>query len=409
MGFYVSMYFMDNKEQEIARKVKAMTRQQIIMKAIQKEITWIQAAEICRISPRQMRRLKRGYKEYGVDFLLDGRAGKARRKRIDLKIVEKIYLLKTEKYEDFSVKHFHEQLIEKEGISISYTWLLKVLQDGGLAQKHPGRGKYHRRRERKPMTGMLIHLDASTHQWINGLPKWDLNIVLDDADGRILHGEFHEEEGTWSTFIALKEVLQKYGRFVAFYTDRGSHFCTTTKALEGPDEIQKGAVSMALQTLGIRHILARTPQARGRSERAFGTIQGRLPQELKLNNIDNYQDANKYLKEVFIPSFNKRFSVPTKEEGSAFIPLIGLDLEVILSKKEKRKVGNDNTVRYKNLYLQIPQVGAHAHYARCWVQVHEFINKTLAISFNGKLLAKYTSQGLIMDINNEKLKQAYNQ
>lgn len=400
---------MEQFEDEVAKRIKAMTRQEIILKAIQKKITWIQAAEICRLSPRQMRRLKRGYEKYGFEFLEDKRAGRPRRRRINLKILEKILELKREKYEDFSVKHFHEQLTEKEGVSISYTWVLKLLQDSGLVEKCSGRGRYFRKRERKPMTGMLIHLDASTHEWIKDRPKWDLNICLDDADGRILHGEFHEEEGTFSSLVALKEVLVKYGRFVSFYTDRGSHFCTTTKALEGPDEVQKGAVSLALQTLGIKHILARTPQARGRSERAFGTIQGRLPQELKINNITNYKDANTYLKEVFIPDFNRRFCVPTKEKASAFIPLIGLDLDIILSRKEKRKVGNDNTVRYKNLYLQIPQVGAYSHYARCNVHVHEFIDKSIAISFNGKLLAKYNPQGLLMDIKNEKLKDAYNQ
>jgi transposase InsO family protein len=187
------------------------------------------------------------------------------------------------------VQHFYEQVTEKHAVKVSYNWLRLMLQEAGVLEKEPARGKYRRRRERRPMAGMLVHLDASTHDWIAGLPRQDPVIALDDADGRILYGRFFAQEGTASTFAALESVPRRYGRFCELYTDRGSHFCRTEQVGEGPAEEQNGQVTQALRALGIRQILARSPQARGRSERAFGTLQGRLPQELRFNRITDYE------------------------------------------------------------------------------------------------------------------------
>ena len=192
--------------------------------------------------------------------------------------------LKRDVYADFSLRHFYEHVTEKHGVKVSYNWLRLMLQEAGVVEKEPARGKYRRQRERRPLVGMLVHLDASTHQWIAGLPMQDLVVALDDADGRILYARFFPQEGTASTFAALESVVRNYGRFCELYTDRGSHFCQSGPAGEVADE-QHGQVSQALRALGIQHILARSPQARGRSERAFGTIQGRLPQELRHNGI----------------------------------------------------------------------------------------------------------------------------
>ena len=384
---------MGHIEREAARRAKQMTRAEVILKAIQGEITWIQAAGICGISDRQMRRIKVRYERHGFDGLRDCRGSKPRRKSIPVRTIQRICRLKRERYADFSVKHFHEQITERHGIDISYTWTLLVLQEAGIVAKAPGRGQYRRRRERRPMIGMLVHMDASTHRWITGLDKYDLNVVLDDADGRILFAEFVPEEGLDSTFSALRHVLRCYGRFCELYTDRGSHFCRTPVKGYGPADEQHGNVSRALKTLGIRQILGRSPQARGRSERCFRTIQKRLVPELRLHKIRDYNAANRYLQEHFVPDFNSRFTVRPAQSESAFVKLVGADLDLVLSTQHERVVRNDGTVIFHRVILQLPKLHGRASYARCPVLVHELEAGNLAVSFQGRELARFTAKG----------------
>ena len=306
---------MRKTEKDIAREVKAMTRKEVLLKALEGRIRWWQAAQILGMTARNVRRLRWKMQTFGIEALSDGRSGLPRQARIPVEIVGEMLRLRRERYRDFSVKHFHEFATEKHGLKVSYSWAKLLLQQAGLAQRAAGRGKYHRHRERRPMRGMLLHLDASTHPWIEGLPMMDLVVMLDDADGRILFGRFFEQEGTVSTLWALADVLKHHGRFCELYTDRGSHFCRTEKAGESPAELQHGQVSRVLKALGIRHILARSPEARGRSERAFGTIQGRLPQELRALDIRDYAAANDYLTRVFVPDFNRRFAVSPRSQG----------------------------------------------------------------------------------------------
>ena len=371
-----------------------MTKKDVMLKAIEGRITWIQAADILGISARHMRRIKTRYEEFGFDALRDHRGGKPRRKRIALATVEKLLALRRTRYADFSVRHFWEHATERHGLELSYTWALLTLQAAGLAEKAPARGKYRRRRKRRPMRGMMLHLDASTHAWLGeDWPMADLVVMLDDADGRILFARFVEQEGTASTFAALEHVLRRHGRFAELYTDRGSHFCRTSRAGAGPDEIQQGQVSRALRAVGIRQILARSPEARGRSERAFGTIQGRLPQELKLTGITDYEAANRYLDQAFIADFNHRFTVKPAQSESAFVPLAGIDLRLLLSIQHQRVVANDNTVSFDRLVLQLPPSRQRLHYARCPVLVHEFPDRTIGVSYLGRLLATFNQQG----------------
>lgn len=373
-----------------------MTRKEILLKAIEGRLTWLQAADILGLTTRHIRRLRAEYEEHGFGGLRDGRAGRTRRKRIAMKTIEELLRLRREKYLDFSIKHFHEFATEKHKLKLSYTWTRRLLQDAGLAEKAPGRGKYRRKRDRRPMTGMMMHLDGSTHEWIPGLPPRDLIVMLDDADGRILYGRFVPEEGTTSTFEAFKHVLVRYGRFCELYTDRGSHFCRTSEAETDPDEIQNGQVSRVLKVLGTRQILARSPEARGRSERAFGTIQGRLPQELKLAAIRNYEEANRYLERVFVPDFNRRFTVEPAEKESAFVRLTGINLELLLSIQHDRIVRGDSTVLFGKLVLQLPPTRDRRHYVRCPVVVHELLDGTIAVGFHEKLLARYDRQGKLL-------------
>lgn len=376
-----------------------MTRKQVILKVVQGKLTWLQAADILGITARHMRRIRQNVERFGELALRDGRGGRPRRKRIPLETIKELCRLKSEVYQDFSIRHFYEKATEKHGLQLSYTWTRVVLQEAGLAEKAAGRGKYRRKRERRPMVGMLVHLDGSTHQWIPGLPMQDLIVALDDADGRILYARFVAQEGTRSTFEALHHILTRHGRFCELYTDRGSHFCRTTSATQGPDDVQQGQVTRALKVLGIRQIFGRSPEARGRSERAFGTIQGRLPQELRAAGIDNYEDGNKYLERLFIRDFNRRFTVRPREAESAFMPIAGLDLRLLLSSQHERTVRNDSTVTFGQLTLQLPKTAERRHYARCPVLVHEFIDGTLGVSYQGWLIARYDVSGTLIPKN----------
>jgi len=381
---------MKSIEHRVAQEAKAVTRKEVILKAIEGKLSWLHAADILGITPRHIRRLKKAYEYGGWGGLRDHRAGILHRKRLPPGTIRELLRLRRERYADFSIRHFYDFATEKHGLKLSYTWTRIVLQEAGLADKAPGRGKYRRKRERRPLVGMLLHLDASRHLWLEGLPEWDLVVMLDDADGQILFARFFEEEGTVSTFMALQHVLLTRGRFCELYTDRGTHFCRTAKAGGAAStEDYNGQVPRALRALGVRQVLAHSPEARGRSERAFGTIQGRLPQELKLHGVTDYQAANRYLTEVFVPDFNRRFTVKPGEKGNAFVPLAGLDVELLLSVQHERTVNKDNNVSFKNLALQLPRTDRRLHFVRCPVLVHELLDGTLAVSHLGRVIARF--------------------
>lgn len=373
-----------------------MTRVEVIQKALAGKLNWVQAGVVMGVTARHLYRLRLQYEEFGIPGLKDKRAGRRMPQRIPPETVEELCRFKREVYPDFSVRHFHEFATEKHGLKVSYTMTLTVLQAKGLVTKEPGRGKYRRKRERRPMVGMLVHMDASTHEWIPGLRKQDLFVALDDADGRILFARFFEQEGTVSTLVALEHVLVGHGRFCELYTDRGSHFCRTPTAGGEPTLLHDGQVPRVLRTLGIRQILARSPEARGRSERAFGTIQGRLPQELRVAGIRTYEAANEYLERSFLPDFNKRFTVTPAQPERAFLPLTGIDLKLLLSVQHERVVAKDSTVAFEGLTLQLPPGRDRLHYVRCPVTVHELLDAHLAVSYQGRLLARFTREGELL-------------
>jgi Helix-turn-helix domain len=370
-----------------------MTRMEVIGMMTRGVLTVFQAADILGLCPRQLRRLRRRYELFGDVGLMDGRFGLSRKKRVPEATIEELCRLKREVYPDFSLRHFHERAVEKHGLKVSYTFTRDLLQLRGVVSKAAGRGKYRRKRERRPLVGMMLHLDASTHEWIPELPMQDLVVMLDDADGRILYACFVEQEGTRSTLEAIAHVLRRHGRFCELYTDRGSHFCRTEKAGQGPAPEQAGQVSRVLRALGIRQILARSPEARGRSERCFGTIQGRLPQELRLHGIRSYPEANRYLDDTFVPDFNRRFTVQPPQPGNAFTRLAGIDVTLLVSVQHDRVVANDNTVVFGKLTLQLPRLRDRLHLARCPVLVHELLDDSLGVSFSGKLIARFNRQG----------------
>lgn len=373
-----------------------MTRKEVIVKAMDGRITWIQAADILGMSARQLRRLRARWERDGYDGLQDQRGMVPRRRRIPVPVIERLCRLRRERYRDFSIQHFWEKATEQHSFTLSYTWTRLVLQAAGLAEKAPGRGQYRRQRERRPLRGLLVHLDASTHEWLPA-QRADLVVALDDADGRILYARFWPQEGTASSFHALAHVLTHHGRFAELYTDRGSHFCRTTTAGAPPDDAYDTQVARALKALGIRHIRARSPEARGRSERNFGTLQGRLPPELRVAGITDYAAANTYLATTFVPDFNRRFTVTPTQPQSAFLPLVGVDLRLVLSRHHERTVRNDSTITFERIVLQLPRTRSRLHYVRCPILVHEFPDDTLGISYQGRLLARYTRQGTLIE------------
>ncbi len=341
---------MESIERRVWRAARAMTRREVITKAIAGQISWAQAADIAGMSARQMRRIRYVIERHGLSAVMDQRGGRPRRKRISAGTIAMLVRLKRDIYADFSLRHFYQQVTQKHQLKVSYNWLRLMLQEAGVVEREPGRGQYRRRRERRPMVGMLVHLDASTHEWIAGVPKQDLVVALDDADGRILYARFFAQEGTASTFAAPEGVLRRYGRFCELYTDRATHYRPVGRPEHSAEEAE-GQVSQALHALGIRLIQARSPQARGRSERAFGTIQGRLPQELRLHGIADYQRANRYLEEILVPDFNRRFTVRPAQKESAFVELPAVELKLLLSSKQQRVVRNDNTVAFQGMVL----------------------------------------------------------
>ena len=261
---------------------RAMKVQEVILKAMAKKITWWQAAEIIGISDRQMRRWHERYEEFGFRGLFDRRRGKPSPKKVALAVVEKVLGLYREKYFDLNVRHFHEKLQEDHQVEISYSWVKGLLQGAGMVAKGRKRGVHRKLRPRRPLPGMLLHIDGSEHRWFQDERWYDLLVILDDANSEIYYAQLVEEESTRTVMAGLHEVVESKGLFCSLYSDRGSHFFTTRKEGEKVDKHRLTQVGRALKELGVQMIAAYSPQARGRSERNFGTWQGRLPQELRL-------------------------------------------------------------------------------------------------------------------------------
>ena len=335
--------------------VKAMKIQEVILKAISRQILWIDAADIIGVSYRTMKRWKARYEKYGYDGLFDRRMKRPSPKRVPLKELETILRLYREKYMGFNVTHFHEKLPD-HGIHRGYTFVKSALQKAGLVEKAHRRSKHRKRRPRKPLTGMMLHLDGSPHEWIPALAGvfFDLLVLMDDATNEIYEMELVDGEDTFSCMKLLRDCILKRGIFCSLYSDRASHFFFTPNAGGKVKEGHLTQIGRALQELGITPIPSYSPQGRGRSERMNETLQGRLPNELRLHGIKTKEEANRFIKEVYIPWHNKRFAIRPEQEGSAFLavaPHVNLDL--IFSVKEQRSVNCDNTVSFQKHILQI--------------------------------------------------------
>jgi len=385
---------------------RAMKIQEVILRAIGKRITWWQAAEIVGISDRQMRRWKRRYEVWGYDGLYDRRRGKPSPRRVPLAVIEKVLELYREKYFDLNVRHFHEKLREEHGLELSYTWVKLALQGAGLVRQRRQRGPHRKRRPRRPLPGMLLHLDGSRHRWFSDDRWYDLLVVLDDATSEIYYAQLVEQESTRTVLQALRAVVERSGVFCALYSDRASHFWLTPKAGEVVDRQRLTQVGRALRELGVQMIPAYSPQARGRSERNFGTWQGRLPQELRLRGITTVEAANRFLREQYIGEFNRRFAIRAAEPGSAFLRCPRRDLDRIFSIQHQRVVNRDNTVEVENRCLQIDKTPWRATLAGCRVTVYEHLDGTLSIGYGPHRVGRYTAAGVPLEEKKSRLRRA---
>lgn len=373
---------------------RAMKIQEVILRAVSGKILWMQAAEILGISDRSMRRWKARYEKYGYDGLFDRRQKRPSPKRVPLQTVETVLRLYREKYPDFNVKHFTDKLAEEHGIQLSYTWMKTALQTAGLVQRSRKRGPHRKRRPRRPLPGMLLHVDGSTHQWLGpGRGRQDLIVIFDDATSRVYYAWLVEQESTETVMTGLKAVVEQEGVFCALYVDRGSHFVTTPVAGGPPDREQKTQIGRALEQLGIELIPANSPQARGRCERLFGTWQGRLVAELRCRQITTVEQANRFLKSFWVDYHNRKFAVPAQQPGTAFVPYFGQDLDKIFSCQFERVVGNDNTVRFENLTLQVEAQTFRYSLARCRVVVCRHLDQTLSLYYGQHRLGRYAASG----------------
>jgi hypothetical protein len=301
-------------------------------------------------------------------------------------------------YQDFSAKHFHEHLVEEYNFPWSYSWTKSFLHQHQLLPVAPSKGVHRKKRPRRPLPGMLLHQDGSTHQWIPAIDgRFDLIVTMDDATSEIYSAFLVEQEGTMSSFVAVREVVAKHGLFCALYTDRGSHYFLTPDAGGAIDEDAPTQVGRALAQLGIEHIAAYSPEARGRSERMFGTLQDRLPKELRLAGITTLAAANRFIAEVYLPQHNARFAVPALQPGTAFVPAERGAWHDVLCVQDERVVANDNTVRYGKLFLQLPQSPLRAHFVKVRVRVHRYPDDTLAIFHGPRRLARYSADGQLLD------------
>jgi transposase len=373
-----------------ARETERMMKlQDVILKAMAKKLTWMEAAEIAGMSVRNMQRKREAYQEHGYTGLFDQRRGKRSYHRVAMETAEKVLALYRDKYPDFNVRHFHEKLREEEGMQLSYSWVKQALQGAGLVAKRRKRGPHRRRRPRRPMPGMLLHIDGSKHRWFQDDRYYDLIVILDDATSEIYYAQLVEEESTRTVMQGVREVIERKGLFCTLYSDRGSHFFYTPKAGEAVDKSRLTQFGRALKELGIQTIAAYSPQARGRSERSFGTWQGRLPQELRLASITTLEAANQFLRNSYIAEFNRKFTIKSTEKGTAFRRCGRSDLEWVFSIQTERVVAKDNTVAIKDRCWQIDKCRWRHTLAGQTVTIHQHLDDTISIRYGPHTVARF--------------------
>jgi transposase len=356
-------------------------------------LSMMEAGELLGMSERQFRRYRERYEDEGLEGLRDRRLGKPSAKRVPERERQRMLELYETIYGGWNVKHFHEHLKERHSFRWGYTWTKTQLHAAGLVDRARRRGAHRRKRPRKPCEGMMLHQDASRFAWLEGQPMLDLVVTMDDATSTLYSALLVEEEGTASSFRGLLETFTAEGLCCSLYTDRGSHYFYTPQAGEAVDKKTLTQVGRALNKLGIEHIPAYSPEARGRSERMFGTLQDRLPKELKLAGITGMEAANAFIAESYLPAHNARFARPPEIEESGFVTADPAQLREILCVEEKRVVGRDNTVGWDGLRLQLPESRLRHHYVKAKVRVRQYPDGRLAIFHGPRCIGRYEADG----------------
>jgi transposase len=376
--------------------IRRMRFTDVLGRSERSELSQMEAAELLGISERTFRRWRDRYRDAGPPGLDDHRLVPSPR-RASVAEIERMLGLYRDLYRGFTVKHFHEQLGKRHNYTLGYTVTKLHLHRAGDVRAATKRSAHRKKRPRRPMVGMMLHQDASTHAWLPGdACKQDLVVTMEDATSAIYSMFLVDEEGTASSMRGVREVIARHGLFCSFYTDRGSHYFFTP---EGGGPVSRTVLTQfgrALKQLGIEHIAAYSPQARGRSERVFSTLQDRLPKELKLAGISTVEAANRWLSETYMAEHNKMFAVAAEQEGSAFVADAMGAAREILCVQEDRTVGNDNTVKWQRLRLQLPPSRLRPHFVKANVRVHEYPDGKLAVYWGPHRLADYDAAGVMV-------------
>ena len=376
--------------------VRRMRFEDVLGRTERSELGQMEAAELLGISERTFRRWRDRYQEDGPAGLADRRLRPSLR-RAPVAEIERMLGLYRDLYRGFTVKHFHEQLGKRHNYTLGYTVTKLHLHRAGLVTPPRTRSAHRKKRPRRPMVGMMLHQDASTHAWLPGdTCSYDLVVTMDDATSAIYSMFLVDEEGTASSLRGVREVVERHGLFCSLYTDRGSHYFETPAAGARASKTVLTQFGRALKQLGIEHIAAYSPQARGRSERAFGTLQDRLTKELVLAGITTLEAANRWLREVYIAEHNARFAIAPEQEGSAFVADRTGAWRDILCVQEERRVGNDNTVKWRRLSLQLPPSRLRPHFVKATVRVHQYPDGCLAVFWGPHRLADYDASGTLI-------------
>jgi transposase len=374
---------------------RAMEVRTWILKAASGEITWLRAADILDVDPRTMLRWRRRYEQHGCAGLLDRRRQRPSDKRVPLAEVQHILRLYREKYPGFNVRHFHQIARREHQVTRSYTFVRMALQIAGLIPRQKARGKHRRRREPRPCFGEMLHIDGSPHEWLALRPgeRQTMIPVVDDATSKLLYAQLWQSEGTHEIMTALEEVFGVHGLPSELYSDRASWAAWTPKAGEQPDRSRLTQVGRALKQLGVQHILAHSPQARGRSERLNRTLQDRLVNELRSAGIRTVEAANRYIRQNYLPQHNQDFSHAPSDPSPAFVPVAAADLDRCLCHEETRIVARDNTVAINRLHLQLDKQPGRRSCAGLEVTVRQHLDGRHTVSLGRRLLGAYDSGG----------------
>ena len=361
----------------------------------ERRLTQEEAARLLGVSDRTFRRYVERYDDGGLEALQDQRISRASHRRAPVDEVLVLCDRYRARHTGWSARHFHTWY-KRSGGTRSYTWVKTCLQEARLVKKAPRRGVHRKRRERAPWPGVMLHQDGSTHEWVPR-QKWDLILTMDDATNEHYSMFFVDEEGTQSSFRGVGEVIRAKGLFSSFYSDRGSHYWHTPEAGKRVDKNLPTQFGRAMAQLGIEMIPAYSPEARGRIERAFRTHQDRLPKELALHGISGMEEANRYLRQAYLPAHNTEFCQPPLEEGSGFVECVVPNLDDILCEQHDRCVGRDNCVTFEGKKLQIPADRHRCHYIKATVRVHRYLDNTMAIFHGPRKLASYDANGILIE------------